>query len=96
MLVIGGRTSGGEEQGKCIEMYDTESSDWYRISSFNRYRHATLIIDKTMYIHGGFEPEFPNKPLGTMISVNLSSISAFFPKLDKYLSVKESASNVQG
>jgi protein phosphatase len=66
MLVIGGRTSGGEEQGKCVEVYDTESSDWYRINSFNRYRHTTVIIDSTMFVHGGFEPEFPNKPLDSM------------------------------
>lgn len=67
MLVVGGRTSGGEEQGKCVEIYDTESSDWYRINSFNRYRHTTVIIDNTMYLHGGFEPEFPNKPLDSML-----------------------------
>ncbi|EAR82584.2 serine/threonine-protein phosphatase (macronuclear) [Tetrahymena thermophila SB210] len=89
MLVIGGRTSGGEEQGKCVEVYDTESSDWYRVNSFNRYRHSTVVIDSTMYIHGGFEPEFPNKPLDSMITIDLNQISYLFPKLGKHLGVKD-------
>jgi hypothetical protein len=36
-----------------------------------------------MYVHGGFEPEFPNKPLDTMLSVELSTLGQFFPKLSK-------------
>jgi protein phosphatase len=46
MLVIGGRTNeNNEEQGNFIDIYDTESSDWHKISSFNRYRHSIVIID---------------------------------------------------
>lgn len=42
-----------------------------------------------MYIHGGFEPEFPNKPLDSMISVDLASIASFFPKLGKHFGIKD-------
>jgi len=89
MVVVGGRTNGSDEQGKCVEVYDTESSDWYRVNSFNRYRHSTAVIGTTMYVHGGFEPEFANKPLDSMIAVDLTNLASFFPKLGKYLGVKE-------
>jgi hypothetical protein len=47
-----------------------------------------------MYVHGGFEPEFPNKPLDSMISVDLTSIGTSFPKLSKYFG--GSVSNILG
>ena len=50
-----------------LEIYDTESSDWYKINAVNRYRHSILVLDSFMYVHGGFEPEFPNKPLDTLL-----------------------------
>ena len=43
-----------------LEIYDTESSDWYKFTSVNRYRHTIASIDNLLYIHGGFEPECPN------------------------------------
>jgi len=54
-----------------LEVYDTESSDWYKINSVNRYRHTILMLDTTMYIHGGFEPDFPNKPLDSLITLDI-------------------------
>lgn len=89
MVVVGGRTNSSDDQGRCVDVYDTESSDWYRLSSFNRYRHTTVVIDQTMYVHGGFEPEFPNKPLDSMLTVDLTSFSVFYPKLSKHLGIKE-------
>lgn len=48
-----------------------------------------------MYVHGGFEPEFPNKPLDSMLSIDLLSIANNFPKLGKYFGVKDN-SNILG
>lgn len=42
-----------------------------------------------MFVHGGFEPEFTNKPLDSMISVDLNSLPSLFPKLSKYFGMKE-------
>ena len=36
-----------------------------------------------MFIHGGFEPEFPNKPLDSLISFDLNKIATIYPKLSK-------------
>ena len=50
-----------------MEIYDTESSEWYKINCVNRYRHGIVIIENQLYMHGGFEPDFPNKPLDSII-----------------------------
>lgn len=43
MLVFGGRTNMSEEQSQTLEIYDTESSEWYKINCLNRYRHAMIL-----------------------------------------------------
>lgn len=75
MLVMGGRTNVNDDTQHSLEIYDTESSDWYRIKATNRYRHTVLILENKLYMHGGFEPESPNKPLDSMIQINLHEIS---------------------
>lgn len=42
MIVTGGRTNASEEQSQQLEIYDTESSDWYKVNSINRYRHSIV------------------------------------------------------
>jgi hypothetical protein len=42
MMVVGGRTNASDEASHMIEMYDTESSDWYKVSAINRYRHSIV------------------------------------------------------
>ena len=44
MLVIGGRTNTVGEQVH-LEVYDTESSEWRKFSSLQRFRHACWIVD---------------------------------------------------
>ena len=83
MVVIGGRTNVAEDLSNTIEIYDTESSDWYRMNSINRYRHTIIQIENLLYLHGGFEPDFPNKPLDSMFSIDISRVSNIYPKLSR-------------
>lgn len=46
-----------------------------------RYRHAFFIHEQNVFLHGGFEPEFPNKPLDTLNAIDISSMCYIFPKL---------------
>ncbi len=46
MVVLGGRTAdNSEDQGAFVDIYDSESSEWSKVNSFNRYRHSLVIID---------------------------------------------------
>eukprot|EP00825_Cyclidium_porcatum_P025700 TRINITY_DN2786_c0_g1_i1.p1 TRINITY_DN2786_c0_g1~~TRINITY_DN2786_c0_g1_i1.p1 ORF type:complete len:703 (+),score=70.10 TRINITY_DN2786_c0_g1_i1:335-2443(+) len=88
MLVFGGRTNMSEEQSQTLEIYDTESSEWYKINCLNRYRHAMILQDQYLYVHGGFEPEFPNKPLDSLLQFDVKQIAQTFPKLAKNFGIE--------
>jgi len=41
----------------------------------NRYRHSSILAEATqLLIYGGFEPDLPNKPLDTMIRIDVSKL----------------------
>lgn len=64
-----------EEATSLIEIYNTETSEWSQYEGISRYRHAIVSVENTLYVHGGFEPEFASHPLETMVSLDISSIS---------------------
>jgi len=70
MLVIGGRTNNVGETVP-LEIYDCESSNWQRVQSVQRFRHACWLIDSTLYVHGGFEQDSPNIPTDTIATFNI-------------------------
>jgi len=54
MIVIGGRTNNvGENVG--LDIYDTETSEWTKFPSVQRFRHASWLVESSLYIYGGFE-----------------------------------------
>ena len=67
MIVKDGRSNSSELDASMVEIYDTESLDWHKFKAINRYLQTIVSIDNYLYVHGGFEPEFPNKPLDTML-----------------------------
>ena len=73
MLVVGGRTN---QVGELLpfEIYDTDTSDWFRFNPVMRFRHAIWLIDSSLYIHGGFDPETPNIPTDKLLLLDLESL----------------------
>jgi hypothetical protein len=69
MMVIGGRTN---QVGEIValEVYDTESSEWYKFNSLQRFRHACWSVDSNVYVHGGFEHETPNIPINVIARID--------------------------
>jgi protein phosphatase len=70
MFVLGGR-SNQVGDNLPFEIYDTESSDWYKFSSIQRFRHSVWTMDKFLYCHGGFDQDTPNVPTDTTIRIDL-------------------------
>ena len=79
MIVIGGRSNGNEQLP--FEIYDTETSDWYKFNPINRFRHCTWLIQNSIYLHGGFDPDIPNIPTELMLKIDLSKIFHNYPSL---------------
>jgi len=70
MVVLGGRTN--NTQGTVgMEVYDTGSSEWYRMPAVQKFRHASWFVDNYLYIYGGFENDSPNIPTGAVTRLNI-------------------------
>lgn len=82
MLVVGGRTNQVGESVP-LEVYDTESSDWFRFLSIPRFRHCIWLYETGLFIHGGFDQETPNVPTDKMIQIDLEKLLKNHPNLVK-------------
>lgn len=38
-----------------LDIYDTDTSDWHKLLKIDRFRHICFLVDKHIYIHGGFD-----------------------------------------
>jgi protein phosphatase len=80
MLVLGGRTNTVGENVQ-LEVYETESSEWRKFNSLQRFRHSVWAIDATVFMHGGFENETPNIPTNSIMKLDLMELFVKVPSL---------------
>lgn len=80
MLVLGGRTNTVGENVQ-LEVYETESSEWRKFNSLQRFRHSVWAIDATVFMHGGFENETPNIPTNSIMKLDLMELFQKVPSL---------------
>jgi len=81
-MIIGGRTNTVGEVVP-LEVYDTESSEWYKFNSVQRFRHSCWTSQGNVFVHGGFEHEIPNIPLSEICKIDTARL---FVKHDNLLS----------
>lgn len=68
-----------------MDVYDTDTSDWYRLNNIERFRHSCFMIDQHIFIHGGFDQDMPNIPTDKILSLDLNKIFNAVPALFKGL-----------
>lgn len=69
MLVFGGRTDTVGDTVS-LEVYDTETSEWNRFPTVQRFRHACWCVDTSLFLHGGFDNESPTVPTDAIIRLD--------------------------
>ena len=73
LIIIGGRNSPEVKQIP-IEIYDTKTSKWISAAAFNKFRHATWIVDHFIYTHGGFQLNNLSVAQNDIIKIDLSKL----------------------
>ncbi|CAD8156820.1 unnamed protein product [Paramecium pentaurelia] len=73
LIVIGGRT-GNVGEMLTIDVYDTETSEWSKFNSIQRFRHSSWLVDTNIYVYGGFELDSPNIPTDIISKINLNKL----------------------
>jgi len=66
-----------------LEVYDTESSEWFRYPAIERFRHSCWILEYNLYVHGGFEHDSPNVPTNNISCIDISKLFKNNPSLYK-------------
>ncbi|CAD8102091.1 unnamed protein product [Paramecium primaurelia] len=84
MLVIGGRSNNVGETLP-FEIYDTETSDWYKFQPIQRFRHSSWLVEQFLYLHGGFDSDQPNIPTEGILRIDLNKRFAQTPQLLKQM-----------
>lgn len=100
MFIVGGRSS---EMGNNLnlDIFDTETSEWFTSSNIQRFRHISWIFQDNLYIQGGFEQSNPELPINEIYGLNLTEAFAHSPHtvsriqtfVEKFSSPHPSASN---
>ena len=73
LIIIGGRNS-LDNKHMPIEIYDTETSKWVGTASFNKFRHASWIVDHFIFTHGGFQLSNNLVAQNDIIKIDLSKL----------------------
>jgi len=73
LLVIGGRTNTVGET-LTIDIYDTETSEWSKFQSIQRFRHSSWIWEQGIFVFGGFELDSPNVPTDNICKIILPKL----------------------
>lgn len=92
MLVLGGRTNTVGENVQ-LEVYETESSEWRKFTSLQRFRHSVWAVDAVVFMHGGFENETPNIPTNSIMKLDLMELFQKVPQLTAKLELTLGANN---
>lgn len=85
MLVVGGRNNLVGE-AVSFDIYDTETSEWFKLQPIEKFRHACWIVDSYLYIHGGFDQDSPNVPTEKLLRIDLAKAFKMHSALFKGLS----------
>lgn len=73
MVVIGGRTTSVAKMIP-LEVYDTETSEWYSFPPVKRFRHAAWSLDGLIYVHAGFLQDMPNVPTDSIVRIDSAKL----------------------
>ncbi len=84
LLILGGRNNTVGESLP-LDIYDTDTSDWFRLNNIERFRHCCFMIDHNIFIHGGFDQAMPNIPTDKMLCLDLNKTFNSVPALFKGL-----------
>ena len=70
LIILGGRTDTDMKTIQ-IEVYDTESSEWYKLASFDKFRHSSWLLDNYLYTHGGFDYSSPMISNNSLVMIDI-------------------------
>ena len=76
-LLVGGRNNKNNDLLDIpMELYNLETSEWFRFPGISRFRHVTWFHNNILMTHGGFENNKPNQPTSVLLATDLLAMFA--------------------
>jgi protein phosphatase len=82
--VLGGRTE-DDVKNIPIEVYDTETSEWFELAAFNKFRHSSWIFENQLFTHGGFDYASPQISKNDLVMIDVIKLFNINTNLSKKL-----------
>lgn len=73
MAIIGGRTNSTGSIA-LLNVYDTETAEWFSFNPVKRFRHASWLVDGVIYVFGGFQQDARDVPTNTILHLDYASL----------------------
>ncbi len=82
--MLGGRTE-DDVKNIPIEVYDTETSEWFELAAFNKFRHSSWIFENQLFTHGGFDYASPQISKNDLVMIDVIKLFNINTNLSKKL-----------
>lgn len=92
VLIIGGRTNNVNEVIP-LDIFDTETSEWFSYPGIERFRQCNWIFENFLYLHGGLQQTNPNIPVEEVNRVDLLTLFENNFKVQQIFGQVENVSN---
>ena len=89
MIILGGRAKNFLGTMP-TEVYDTEKSESFILSGIGLHRQSSFILDKNIYLYGGFSDKNNSKPIDDLFKISLESLfegTPLYNKVNEYRSL---------
>ena len=73
VFIIGGRTNNVNEIIP-LDIFDTETSEWFSYPGIERFRQCNWIFENYLYLHGGLQQTNPNIPVEEVNRLDLLAL----------------------
>ena len=73
MIILGGRTKNFHGTLP-TEVYDTEKSESFEFPGIGLHRQSSFILDKNIYLYGGFSDKNQSKPIDDLSKISLENL----------------------
>ena len=74
MIIIGGRSYRNQSNPLPIQVYDTSKNDVFDFPGVGMNRHCSFILDKYIYLYGGFNDKNQIHPIGNLSKISLEKL----------------------
>jgi diadenosine tetraphosphatase ApaH/serine/threonine PP2A family protein phosphatase len=96
MIIIGGRSHHNYNNPLPIEVYNLENFESYEFHGIGMNRQSSFILDKYIYLYGGFNEKNSSQPIGTLSKINLENLFEGSPLLNEIKTNKNNTNNNTG